>query len=583
MEATMPKIFPTSGIFGHLRPNRSALFCLLSLAGMLALTGQTQAQTVSARGGHGTAAVAAVVNLGALPQMTAAEIAATPHVSKPFHTGVDPTTFAAQKARAAALRFAAPAGAITAPPASAQKSGQMTPGASGGWFSTSEVACGNVTPADQAIAVGDGGGSTPAVIQAINTCVDVYTKGGGLLSGYPKSFTSFFAVASGTPTSDPRAIYDWIAHRYILVMIDFDPNYSKAMHYNIAVSTGDNPNGTYCIYHLGVLSVAPAGGVFPLPDFPRIGQDRQAIYLASNIFNPSYKWEEIMALPKAQMYACQNIGFNYYYGLNIGGTYTDTTQPANIYSSGDQPRSEYMVTSRNIFFGGGGCSSGCNGLVVWSWYQPLSGGADHLAGVTVATTNNYSLPPAAVQKGTSTTIDSGDTRLSGIVVYAAGKLYASLNSNGGASQPDCILYEIKPYVTYSTGNIASATIENEIVLGGGANSWYYCTQQPDPEGNVTTVFSFSGSSVYASLAYISRRSAQPKGGFGDSGLYLANGAASYFQGRWGDYTATSIAGLVSGGGTGGFPTMWFAGMLANSDGTWGTAIGYNGYTDVTQP
>jgi hypothetical protein len=29
--------------------------------------------------------------------------------------------------------------------------------------------------------------------------------------------------------------------------------------------------------------------------------------------------------------------------------------------------------------------------------------------------------------------------------------------------------------------------------------------------------------------------------------------------------------------------VWFAGMFARSDGTWGTAIGKNGYTSITQP
>ena len=113
---------------------------------------------------------------------------------------------------------------------------------------------------------------------------------------------------------------------------------------------------------------------------------------------------------------------------------------------------------------------------------------------------------------------------------------------------------------------------------------YYCTQQPDPEGNVTTVFSFSDAAHFAGLAYITRRvSLSPGVPFFDSGIFLQQGAGVYTQGRWGDYTATSIAGLVSGGGTGGFPTMWFAGMWAQSSGSlWGTALGRNGYTNPSQ-
>jgi hypothetical protein len=41
--------------------------------------------------------------------------------------------------------------------------------------------------------------------------------------------------------------------------------------------------------------------------------------------------------------------------------------------------------------------------------------------------------------------------------------------------------------------------------------------------------------------------------------------------------------LAPAGGTGSNPVMYFAGMFARGDGTWGTAIGRNGYTAITQP
>jgi hypothetical protein len=60
--------------------------------------------------------------------------------------------------------------------ASAQPGGALfTPGASISFTGTGEINCGNLTPADQAIAVGD---TTVGVLQAINVCLDVYTKMG---------------------------------------------------------------------------------------------------------------------------------------------------------------------------------------------------------------------------------------------------------------------------------------------------------------------------------------------------------------------------------------------------------------------
>ena len=534
----------------------------------------------TAQQGTGFSSSPLVRRLDAVPQITAAEIAQHPPALAPL-TGVSRGVYAARKARAANLRSTPPDGPVEPGTPAQPGSALFTPGASVNFTSTGEINCGNVTPADQAIAVGD---TTVGILQGINVCLDVYTKSGVLQPGYPKSFTSFVGLPASTPTTDPRAMFDWINRRYIVAFIQFNPNQTSASSYWIAVSTADDPAGSYCVYNLGVQSVGPSGGFFPLPDFPRLGQDRQAIYLASNIFNTptSYQWEEILVLPKAQMYACQHISFPFFFNLTLGGVDTDTTQPANVTNPGDDPRSEYLVTSKNIKFGGGQCSGGCNGLVVWAINSPLGGTT--LTGSFVATANNYSLPPSATQPGGANSVDSGDTRISGMAMYSAGSVYASLNTNGGAGQPSFILYQIRPFINQANGHIASAAILNEVPhLLGDAQSFFYATQQPDVEGNVTTVFNFSDSNNFVGLAYVSRRAAQPLGTLPDNGIFLKNGAAFYNQGRWGDYTAVAPSGLFSAGSANPFPKMWFAGMFARSDGIWGTQIGQNGFTSITQP
>jgi hypothetical protein len=558
---------------------RTIFLSVVAAVGVVPLTATARAQTAapqaSAQRFTGTAAAPFVRRLDTTPQMTRSE--RHPQVMAPLR-GVDPATFAARKARAA-LSSANP---MVASPPPARHGSLETPTASLVFNSTTEVGCGNVTPADQAIAVGD---TSVGVLQVINVCLNVFTKSGVLQAGYPKSLTSFVGLPSGTPTSDPRAIYDWINHRYIVVFIQFDRNQTSASSYWIAVSAGDNPAGSYCVTNLGVQSVAPSGGFFPLPDFPRLGQDRQAIYLASNIFNTptSYQWEEILVLPKAQLYACTGFSFTFFFNLTLGGVATDTTQPANVFSAGDNPRSEYLVTSENINFGGGQCSSSCNGLIVWAIHSPLS--SPTLSGTFVATGNNYSLPPNASQPGGTNDVDTGDTRISGMAMYNAGSIYASLNAANG-SHPEAILYQIQPFVTAggaNDGQIASAKILNEIVHGSSSFDVYYATQQPDPEGNVTYAWNFSSASSFPSLIYSSRRAAQTVGTEPDGGIFAVAGAAFYGQGRWGDYTAVAPAGLASGGGSGANPVMYFAGMFARSDGTWQTAIGRNGYSDISQP
>ncbi|MGH6858319.1 MAG: hypothetical protein ACRECP_11980, partial [Methylocella sp.] len=401
------------------------LSSVVAAVGIILLTATAQTQMAmpqaSSERGTGVAAAPFVRRLDTTPQMIRGE--QHPQIHAPL-TGVDPATFALRKARAA---HSSAKPKVALPPPARQQS-RETPGAAVLFNAIDEAQCGNVTPADQAIAVGD---TTVGVLQAINVCINVFDKSGNLQAGYPKSFTSFVGLPASTPTTDPRAIYDWINHRYILAFIQFDRNQASASSYWIALSTGDNPAGGYCLYNLGVQSVAPSGGVFPLPDFPRLGQDRQAIYLASNIFNPGYKWEEILVLPKAQMYACAGFGFPVFSDLNVGGVPTDTTQPVNVFSAGDDPRSEYLVTSFNINFGGGQCINSCNGLVVWAIHSPLS--SPTLNGTFVATANSYSTPPNASQPGGANTIDTGDTRISGMAMYNAGSIYASLNTANGSN------------------------------------------------------------------------------------------------------------------------------------------------------
>jgi len=43
----------------------------------------------------------------------------------------------------------------------------------------------------------------------VNNYVAVYDKSGNLQSGFPKAADTFFGLASGTYTTDPRAFYDW--------------------------------------------------------------------------------------------------------------------------------------------------------------------------------------------------------------------------------------------------------------------------------------------------------------------------------------------------------------------------------------
>ncbi|MDH3316243.1 MAG: hypothetical protein OER43_10825 [Gammaproteobacteria bacterium] len=450
-----------------------------------------------------------------------------------------------------------------------------------------------MTPADQALAVGDG---PNPILQVVNACLSVWRTNGTRIIG-PVSLQTFFGLPASTAVFDPRALFDWYNHRFIVIATDTDGANSNNI--NIAVSRSDDPAGLWWTYRIPVLSQAGA-----LADYPRLGQDRTslypgfsapgAIYVASNLFSNStgaYLKEEWLVLPKGPMYAGAGFSFVFFSGMTSGGVATDTSQPVNVWSPYEQPRAGFFITSKNIF--NGRCLAPCNGLTVWAVSNPfgfVSGGdSPELSSVVIPTANNYSFPPDAPQPGGPNTIDTIDTRISGTPTYAHGHIHAALVTANGTGGVASIIYKVQPFLNATNGarcttsvglcpQITGALIRNESVVNyGGTNAAFFPTPQPDLDGNVTTVLSYSSTAFFPSLIYISQRVTQPVGTFVDSGWFLAVGLGQYTQGRWGDYTAVAPAGVFYASGDGGATGnngMAFAGMYAGTPNRWRTRIGY---------
>jgi hypothetical protein len=449
--------------------------------------------------------------------------------------------------------------------------------------------CGNWVPADQALAVGDG--SNP-IIQAVNECLSVWSLGGVRLLG-PVALQTFFGRPLSESVCDPRALFDWRNHRFIVIAIRCSAPFGAAY---VAVSQADNPLGAWWVYTLG--SSSSPGAIM---DYPRLGQDHTAtypgsgfaggIYLAYNLFNPGYIHEEWHVLPKGPMYA--GAGFTYWYfsGMTSGGIVTDSTQPANVFSPYERPRAEFLLTARNE-----GVST--NLLTVWAISNPFQhvagGNAPQLTGVVIGAANSWTLPPDAPQSGGPNNIDTLDNRITGEVTYAHGHLHGAHSTANGAGGTATQIWKIQPFLNRTNAGcalsidlcpqITGATIRNETVLNyGGTSAAFMAVPQPDLDGNVTTVFNFSTTAEFPSIAYISQRVTQPLATFADSGFYLVNGLGRYTHGRWGDYMAVAPAGIAYRAGNGGITgtnTMVFSGMYSDTTALnrWRTRIGANAFT-----
>ena len=325
-----------------------------------------------------------------------------------------------------------------------------------------------------------------------------------------------------------------------------------------------------------------------------------AIYIAYNNFSPTtggYLQEEWHILPKGPMYAGAGFSAWAFWGMTSGGGLTDSTQPANVWSPYERPRAEFLATSRNS------CTSPCNALTIWAISNPFSfvagGESPELTGTVITAANTWTLPPVAPQSGGPNTVDTLDNRFTGEVTYASGHLCAAHSTANGTGGTASELYKIQPFLNVSNAarcvvssglcpQITGAAIRNESVLNyGGTIAAFMAAQQPDLDGNVTTVLNYSTAADFPGIVYISQRVSQPIGTFADGGFFLAGGLGRYTSGRWGDYMAVAPVGVFYAAGDGGATgnnAMLFSGMYSDTtaNNRWRTRIGANIITSAGQ-
>lgn len=552
-------------------------------------------QVASAQTGMSASTLAPhTVDMASVPEFTAAQGA--PIAAPSPRTGVSEEVYRARKAAAAVASYVAGGSIGDAPAAASDDASIQTPGATKSFDGMNLSQCGFI-PSDQALAVG----GTYAV-QALNSCILVLNKNtGAIAAGFPKSLNGFFGIGGAAPF-DPRAIYDNIRGRFVVIAEQYNDATGFATMW-IAISRTNNPTGLWWVYGVGVDTTVAND----FPDFPTLGLDKDILYLCSTVFKVSGGLTDVCKfLPKLKMYAGQAIG-TYFFGFNfnVGGVTLDAVQPANHAAFlRDYPRAGFLVASRNINFGGGQCSAGCNGLVVFAVSNALfvSGTPGiRITGVNVPTANNYFLPPNALQPGcanptSACAIDTLDTRIQSQVTYTNGTLWATLNTKRSGNDTSTVLwFQLRPYLDDGdpacTGSylnkcarITGVDILNEdcYFCGGRGNSgsdWNGVIAS-NSEGDATMVASYSDLSNFPGVYYVSRRVTQAKNTMHDAGIYLANGQAFYQlldrfgRNRWGDYSAAQIDTTDA---------FWFSAQYAGAGNTWRTRIGKNAFTARNQP
>lgn len=441
------------------------------------------------------------------------------------------------------------------------------------------------------IANGGLAASTSYLVEAGTACVKILNPNTGAVVVGPTTLGEFFGSSNNTASA--RALYDPVSSRFLVSAEDYSNN-----EIYLAASQTSDPTGVWNIYSFPMMESCSSA------DNPKLGQTYQeagdslgAIYLTWDVYCPPNGPSNFAgAISKTLAYSGAPIpAIDGFQGLSIDGAYVDFVQPANVINSGDHPRGEFLLNSFNWHFGGGSCVQGCNGIVVWDFFNGIpASGSQSITAVVVPTANTYYLSPNAPQPGCpvgSCGPAVGEPVMGGEVAYSAGSLFGALNDNMGI-----LAVELEPEVNDS-GAIIGAILRNEICFacGGFSNGGqaYNGAIQPDSERNWLMVFNYSApgpagctpnptTCIYPSTAFVIRRVSQAQNTFYSTGSILALGQGYYSQfnpagqNRWTDYSAVGTNYAIPN-------SFWFDNEYSEATGKWGTVIGQNGYTSPTQP
>ena len=399
-------------------------------------------------------------------------------------------------------------------------------------------------PPDCTLAVGP-----THVLVSVNASVAVYAKAGGA-PVLTKTLTSWFSnVISGAKIFDPKALYDQHAGRWVLLAVALGPTATES-YFLLSISKTSSPTGAWVNYKIDATKDGTTA-TSNWADYPSLGVDSQALYLTANMFKFSggYAYAKVRVIPKAGPYAGGVLTFKDFVKLkNSDGSMAFTVQPCHTYGA---PGTEFLV---NSYF------PSSNRLSLWSLQNPL--GATTLTLKTVAV-SPYSLPPDAVQKGGGTALDSGDVRVLN-AVFRGGSVWCALTTahTFGSNVAAIQWFQI---------NAGLGSLIQQGIYGASGFHYFYPAVMPDSNGNMTMVFSRSGSTEFASVRYTGRKAAEPLGTLQGSALLKA-GTANYVKldgsgrNRWGDYA-----------GIGSDPAdtlrVWFHSLYAVAGNNWATQIG----------
>jgi hypothetical protein len=368
------------------------------------------------------------------------------------------------------------------------------------------VACG-CQPPDVNAAVG-----INQIVETVNLRLQVFTKT-GLAACAGVSLNTFLGTADSL--SDPRVQYDNVNGRYSFSVTVIPASGTATPAIWVAASQTSNACGGWFLFRIGF-----SGGSFPagtLLDYPILGQDRNALLIATDNFTPTSENFTVFGIPKSAVYAGAGFSFSAFNTASL-------VAPA---SNGGIP----MISTGFSYFLGAVPGTG------YRLYRLTnSGGAGATLTLQATISSPFSAPTRRVnQPGTATTLDPLDGRIDWSPVNDGNFIWFAHGIDSGGF----------PTIRYGAISIAANTAAVAVAFRSGTSDDF------NPSvgvGNSPT----GGNFIYLNWAFTDTPagvatsdtvdSVQPGGGVPNliaTGVVLANGSSTG-QTRFGDYSSSTI-------------------------------------------
>jgi hypothetical protein len=391
-------------------------------------------------------------------------------------------------------------------------------------------------PPDQGLCVGNG-----YVLEPVNSAYRIFKTNGKTLEG-PSNVNDLFDQGSTQFTSDPRCYYDpttntWFAT--ILFLSGGEAVDGKSSQLDIAVNSSGNPENIWTQYEIDTTNIG-GNGCPCFGDQPTLGIDQDNLYVSTNEFSilgPEFNGAQVYAFSKKDLVAGSPAHFAHFGNLHIGGTLAASVQPA---TSTGNPSAEFFLSTQDSQAGDKDATNGAGSVIgVWAMTNrtALQHGHSPVLSSTLISSETYGQPPAAAQKGATSTIDSGDDRMQQ-TQFINGNVWGELTSSvtiahDATVRAGAAWFSVHPSI--SNNHIGTSTIQHQGYVVMAGNNVIYPALQVLPSGNAAMVFSVTGADHFPSAAYAALGAGQSA--FGPIHI-VANGTGPYAlaSSRWGDYS-----------------------------------------------